>query len=133
MNVFKVIEAAHKAGKYVREGKGPYILEVQTYRYKGHSMSDPAKYRTKKELESLSRELENVTSGEIMNETFIMGIELGRIKGKELKEFWRKSIVRCHLNHFNSSEERWKVCMSLMASVLTEEEFENSLWSKKLH
>ena len=51
MNVFKVIEAAHKAGKYVREGKGPYILEVQTYRYKGHSMSDPAKYRTKKELE----------------------------------------------------------------------------------
>jgi len=89
--------------------------------------------RTKKELESLSRELENVTSGEIMNETFIMGIELGRIKGKELKEFWRKSIVRCHLNHFNSSEERWKVCMSLMASVLTEEEFENSLWSKKLH
>ena len=51
MDVFKVIEAAHKAGKYVREGKGPYILEVQTYRYKGHSMSDPAKYRTKKELE----------------------------------------------------------------------------------
>ena len=51
MNVFKVIEAAHKAGKYVREGKGPYILEVQTYRYRGHSMSDPAKYRTKKELE----------------------------------------------------------------------------------
>ena len=89
--------------------------------------------KTKKEIESLSRELENVTSGEIMNETFIMGIELGRIKGKELKKFWRKSIVRCHLNHFNSSEERWKVCMSLMASVLTEEEFENSLWSKKLH
>ena len=51
MNVFKVIEAAHKAGKHVREGKGPYILEVQTYRYRGHSMSDPAKYRTKKELE----------------------------------------------------------------------------------
>ena len=89
--------------------------------------------KTKKEIESLETELANVTSGEIMNETFIMGIELGRIKGKELKEFWRKSIVRCHLNHFNSSEERWKVCMSLMASVLTEEEFENSLWSKKLH
>ena len=89
--------------------------------------------KTKKEIESLETELVNVTSGEIMNKIFIMGIELGRIKGKELKEFWRKSIVRCHLNHFNSSEERWKVCMSLMASVLTEEEFENSLWSKKLH
>ena len=51
MNVFKVIEAAYKAGKYVRSGKGPYILELQTYRYRGHSMSDPGKYRSKKELE----------------------------------------------------------------------------------
>tara|TARA_Y100000590_G_scaffold255719_1_gene287167 strand:+ start:2409 stop:3371 length:963 start_codon:yes stop_codon:yes gene_type:complete len=51
MNVFSVIKAADKAGKYVRSGKGPYILEVQTYRYRGHSMSDPAQYRTKKELE----------------------------------------------------------------------------------
>ena len=50
MNVFKVREAAYKAGMYVRGNKGPYILEVQTYRYKGHSMSDPAQYRTKKEL-----------------------------------------------------------------------------------
>jgi len=52
MNVFKVREAAYKAGKHVNEGKGPYILEVQTYRYRGHSMSDPAQYRTKEELES---------------------------------------------------------------------------------
>jgi len=51
MNVFKVIKSAAKAGQYVRSGKGPYILEVQTYRYRGHSMSDPAKYRTKKELD----------------------------------------------------------------------------------
>jgi len=52
MNVFKVIKSAAKAGQYVRSGKGPYILEVQTYRYRGHSMSDPAKYRTKKELDT---------------------------------------------------------------------------------
>jgi len=51
MNVYSVIKSADKAGKYVRSGKGPYILEVQTYRYRGHSMSDPAKYRSKKELE----------------------------------------------------------------------------------
>ena len=51
MNVYSVIKAAEKAGEYVRSGKGPYILEVQTYRYRGHSMSDPAKYRTKTELE----------------------------------------------------------------------------------
>ena len=52
MNVFKVIKSAKKAGDYVRKGKGPYILEVQTYRYRGHSMSDPANYRTKEELEN---------------------------------------------------------------------------------
>ena len=52
MNVFKVIDEAQKAGDYVRSGKGPYILEVKTYRYRGHSMSDPAKYRTKEELDS---------------------------------------------------------------------------------
>ena len=52
MNFFNVIEAADKAGKYVREGNGPYIIEVQTYRYRGHSMSDPAKYRTKEELQN---------------------------------------------------------------------------------
>ena len=86
--------------------------------------------KTKKEIESLSRELENMTSGDLMNKMFIIGIESGRIKGKALKELWRKSIVRCHLNHFNSSEERWKVCMSLMASLLTEEEYENSLWGQ---
>ena len=51
MNVFKVLNSAQKAGDHVRSGKGPYILEVQTYRYRGHSMSDPAKYRSKKELD----------------------------------------------------------------------------------
>ena len=52
MNVFKVRNAAYKACKHVRSGKGPYVLEVQTYRYKGHSMSDPGKYRSKEELQS---------------------------------------------------------------------------------
>ena len=52
MNVFKVREAAFKAAKHVRTLKKPYILEVQTYRYKGHSMSDPATYRSKEELDS---------------------------------------------------------------------------------
>lgn len=50
MDVFKVRDAAQKALKHVRSGKGPYILEVQTYRYRGHSMSDPAKYRSKDEV-----------------------------------------------------------------------------------
>ena len=52
MDVLKVREAALKAVDYVREGNGPMILEMETYRFRGHSMSDPAKYRTKEELSS---------------------------------------------------------------------------------
>lgn len=42
--------AVSKAAKHIRSGKGPYFLEIKTYRYKGHSVSDPAKYRTKEEV-----------------------------------------------------------------------------------
>lgn len=45
-----VHEALEKAAKHIRSGKGPYFLEINTYRYRGHSVSDPAKYRTKDEL-----------------------------------------------------------------------------------
>ncbi|MDF1699127.1 MAG: pyruvate dehydrogenase (acetyl-transferring) E1 component subunit alpha [Saprospiraceae bacterium] len=45
-----VHEALLKAAKHIRSGKGPYYLEINTYRYRGHSVSDPAKYRTKDEL-----------------------------------------------------------------------------------
>ncbi len=45
-----VHEAISRAAKHIRAGKGPYFLEIRTYRYKGHSVSDPAKYRTKEEV-----------------------------------------------------------------------------------
>ncbi|MDF2965491.1 MAG: pdhA [Rickettsiaceae bacterium] len=50
MNFEEVYNAAMRASEYVRSGKGPYILEMLTYRFRGHSMSDPAKYRTKEEV-----------------------------------------------------------------------------------
>jgi pyruvate dehydrogenase E1 component alpha subunit len=50
MNVITVMEASEKALKYVRSGKGPYFLEVMTYRFQGHSMGDPERYRTAEEI-----------------------------------------------------------------------------------
>jgi pyruvate dehydrogenase E1 component alpha subunit len=52
MDVMKTHYAIAEAAEHVRSGKGPYLLEIKTYRYRGHSVSDPAKYRTPEELEN---------------------------------------------------------------------------------
>src|SRR5215203_1693594 len=56
MDVRAVREAGTRAVEFARTGQGPYILEMQTYRYRGHSMSDPAKYRSKDEVSRMREE-----------------------------------------------------------------------------
>jgi pyruvate dehydrogenase E1 component alpha subunit len=60
MNVLSVREAAIEALDHARSGKGPMVLEVRTYRFRGHSMSDPAKYRTKEEVERMRQQSDPV-------------------------------------------------------------------------
>ena len=78
MDILSVREAAIRAIDYCRSGKGPYILEMKTYRYRGHSMSDPAKYRTRDEVDKIrktSDPIENMKS--LLNK---MGIEEKTLK-----------------------------------------------------
>ena len=55
MNLFDVIEKSKEAEEFVRSGNGPIIMHVDTYRYRGHSMSDPATYRTREEVDNVKK------------------------------------------------------------------------------
>jgi pyruvate dehydrogenase E1 component alpha subunit len=76
-----VHEAFERAAKHIRAGNGPYYLEIKTYRYRGHSVSDPAKYRTKEELESYKqRDPVLMTEQKILNEKIATEAEIEDIK-----------------------------------------------------
>ncbi len=81
MNVESVHEAIAKAAQHCRDGKGPYLLDIKTYRYKGHSMSDPQKYRTKdevneyKEKDPIAQVLNTIMEHNFLSEKEIADIE----------------------------------------------------------
>ena len=81
MDPVAVHEALEKAAKHIRSGKGPYYLEIKTYRYKGHSVSDPAKYRSKDELnEYKAKDPVHVIEARIVKEKIASQKEIDKIK-----------------------------------------------------
>ena len=79
MDFFAVREAVSKAADYVRSGKGPYLLEMKTYRYRGHSMSDPGNYRSKEEINEYKEKYDPI------NNFKSYGLKNSIVKEDELK------------------------------------------------
>lgn len=99
MDVLAVRAAGQKATEYCRAGKGPYILEVNTYRYRGHSMSDPAKYRTREEVQKMREERDPIDhvrdlllTGKHVTEDDLKSIDKDiKIRVNEAAEFAKES------------------------------------------
>jgi pyruvate dehydrogenase E1 component alpha subunit len=84
MDVRAVKAAGEKAAAWCRTGKGPFILEMLTYRYRGHSMSDPAKYRTREEVEEVRTHHDpiDMARARILEKKFAKEDELKKIDGE---------------------------------------------------
>ena len=84
MDVRAVKAAGEKAAQWCRAGKGPYILEMLTYRYRGHSMSDPAKYRTREEVDEVRTHHDPIDMARhrILEKKFASEDELKKIDGE---------------------------------------------------
>ena len=91
MDVVAVREAGEKACKHIRAGKGPYILEMKTYRYRGHSMSDPAKYRTKEEVNKMRSESDPIDR---LRERLIKDGHLDEDKAKEIDKEIKANVTK---------------------------------------
>ena len=108
MDVLAVKDAGERAVAHCRKGKGPYILEVKTYRYRGHSMSDPAKYRTREEVQKMREERDSIEhvrqmilTGKHATEDELKAID------KEIKAVVNASAEFAKENPLPAAEELW--------------------------
>lgn len=108
MDVFAVQAAARQALDYVRSGNGPYILEVMTYRYRGHSMSDPAKYREKSEVDDMKSNRDPIDAiKEAMKEAYDVKDEDLKAIDKEIKAIVKESAEFAQESPELAPEELW--------------------------
>ncbi len=78
MDVLAVTDAAERAVAHCRGGHGPYLLEAMTYRYRGHSMSDPARYRTREEVQQMRQQHDPIEGAR--HKLAAIGVDEGSIK-----------------------------------------------------
>ena len=108
MDVIAVKTAGDKAADYCRAGKGPYILEIKTYRYRGHSMSDPAKYRTREEVQKMRAQRDPIEAVRtlLISEKHATDEEIKSID-KEIKEIINACAEYAKDSPEVSAEELW--------------------------
>lgn len=108
MHPLSVHEAMTRALAHCRSGKGPYLLEVRTYRYKGHSMSDPAKYRTKEEVEAYKSKdpIEQVLA-EIRAKKYLTEAQIKTIQ-QEIKDEVEASVRFAEESPYPGTEELYR-------------------------
>ena len=108
MDVIAVKTAGDKAANYCRAGKGPYILEIKTYRYRGHSMSDPAKYRTREEVQKMRAQRDPIEAIRtlLVSEKHATDEEIKTID-KEIKEIINACAEYAKDSPEVSAEELW--------------------------
>ena len=107
MNVENVHHAVAKAAERARAGDGPTLLEFRTYRYKGHSMSDPAKYRTKEELAEYKKQDPIEQVKEVLIKKKVTENELGKI-GDKIKDIVTNSVKFAEESDFPKAEDAFE-------------------------
>ena len=108
MDVVAVRDAGKKAAAHCRAGKGPYILEIKTYRYRGHSMSDPAKYRTREEVQRMRSQRDPIEAVRtlLISQKHSTEEEI-KIIDKEIKEIINACAEYAKESREVSAEELW--------------------------
>lgn len=107
MDVLAVYEAGQRAVAHAKAGNGPYILEMKTYRYRGHSMSDPAKYRTKEELNKMKDERDPIVNLKALLMEQGMDEAQFRAIEKEVKEYVADAVEFAQTSPEPDEAELW--------------------------